>query len=251
MKNRALTLFWIFATGLIFTQAADAADLVFPGGSLTLAGTASQPMSGPVKVTLLLTALSLLPAMFVAVTSFTRIIIVLAMLRQAIGMPSTPPNAVLISLGLFLTVFTMMPVIDKVNASAAQPYFSGKINEKQAFNAGVVPLRQFLISQTREKDIALVLELEHRDMPDSIDDVGMFELIPAFMLSELNTAFEIGFIIFLPFILIDLVVASVLMSLGMIMIPPLSISLPLKILMFVLIDGWGLVVGSLVRSFQT
>ncbi len=237
--------------GLVFSQSAyAAADLLFPGGSLTLTGTASQPMSGPVKVTLMLTALSLLPAMFVAVTSFTRIIIVLAMLRQAIGMPSTPPNAVLISLAFFLTVFTMMPVIDKINADAAQPYFAGKLNEKQAMDVGVQPLRQFLISQTREKDVALILELEHREVPESVDDVGMFELIPAFMLSELNTAFEIGFIVFLPFILIDLVVASVLMSLGMIMIPPLAISLPLKILMFVLIDGWGLVVGSLVRSFQ-
>jgi flagellar biosynthetic protein FliP len=188
--------------------------------------------------------------MLVAVTSFTRIIIVLAMLRQAIGMATTPPNVVLIGLAFFLTVFTMSPVIDQINSVAVNPYLAGKLSESQAVDAGTAPLKEFLVRQTREKDIALIFELSHKPPPDSATQVGMFQLIPAFMLSELRSAFEIGFIVFLPFILIDIVVASVLMSLGMIMVPPLTLSLPLKILMFVLIDGWSLLVEALVRSFH-
>jgi len=228
---------------------AHAADVVFPGGSVTFAGH-TQGLSGPLRTVLFLTALSILPALLVAATSFTRIIIVLAMLRQAIGMTTTPPNIVLIGLALFLTLFTMSPVIDQINTVAVDPYRSGKLSETQALNAGSAPLKDFLIRQTREKDIALIFELSHKALPDTAGQVGMLQLLPAFMLSELRIAFEIGFIVFLPFILIDIVVASVLMSLGMIMVPPLTLSLPLKVLMFVLIDGWSLLVEALVRSFH-
>jgi flagellar biosynthetic protein FliP len=229
---------------------AHAADLTFPGGSVSFTDTHHGALSGPVKIVLFLTALSFLPALLISVTSFTRIIIVLAMLRQGLGMNSTPPNTVLVSLAMFLTVFSMSPVIQQVNDKAVTPYLNGEMTEQQAFDAGSKPLKQFLVKQTREKDIALISELSHKPLPKTIDDVGMFELVPAFMLSELRTAFEIGFVVFLPFVMIDLVVASVLMSLGMIMVPPLAISLPLKVLMFVLIDGWSLLVGSLLRSFH-
>ncbi len=249
---RVRPLIPILATGLmLIAGAAHGADINFPGGSVSFTDAHHQGLSGPVKIVLFLTALSFLPAILISVTSFTRIIIVLAMLRQGLGMNSTPPNAVLVSLAMFLTLFSMSPVIQQVNDKAVTPYLNGQMTEKQAFDAGSVPLKQFLVKQTRDKDIALVTELSHKPIPKTIDDVGMFELIPAFMLSELRTAFEIGFIVFLPFVLIDLVVASVLMSLGMIMVPPLALSLPLKVLMFVLIDGWSLVAGSLLRSFQT
>ncbi|MDB5986145.1 MAG: fliP [Nevskia sp.] len=239
-----LTLIW-FAPSI-----AGAADLSFPGGSITLTGHNAQPLSGPVKIVVLLTVLSLAPALLIGVTAFTRIIIVLAMLRQAIGMQSTPPNTVLISLGLFLTIFTMTPVLQKIDEVAVQPYLDGHLSESQALQAGENPLKKFLIAQTREKDIALILELSHTEVPSSAEEIGIFQLIPSFMLSELRTGFEIGFVVFLPFIMIDIIVASVLMSLGMIMVPPLALSLPLKILMFVLIDGWSLLASSLVRSFQ-
>lgn len=235
----------------VIPLAAFAADLSFPGGSVIFAGSGGQPLSGPVKVVLFLTALSLLPALLISVTAFTRIIIVLAMLRQAIGMTSTPPNSVLISLAMFLTIFTMMPVIQKVDAVAFEPYLEGKLTEKQAVDAGQLPLKQFLVQQTRDKDIGLIMELARQKVPDSVDEISVFHLIPAFMLSELRTAFEIGFIVFLPFVLVDMIVASVLMSLGMIMVPPLALSLPVKILMFVLIDGWSLLAEALVRSFQS
>ena len=245
------TLMTLLAVGmLLIAGAACGADIDFPGGSVSFTDAHHQALSGPVKIVLFLTALSFLPAVLISVTSFTRIIIVLAMLRQGLGMNSTPPNAVLVSLAMFLTLFSMSPVLQQVNDKAVNPYLNGQLSERQAFDAGSVPIKQFLVKQTRDKDIALIEELSHKPLPKTIDDVGMFELIPAFMLSELRTAFEIGFIVFLPFVLIDLVVASVLMSLGMIMVPPLAISLPLKVLMFVLIDGWSLVTGSLLRSFH-
>jgi flagellar biosynthetic protein FliP len=210
----------------------------------------SDSLSGPVRIVLLLTALSLTPALLIAATSFTRIIIVMSMLRQAVGMANTPPNAVLISLALFLTLFTMSPVISAVDDAAVEPYLAGKLKDQAALSAAVAPIRKFLAAQTREPDLKLVLDLSGKPPPASVDEVGMLSLIPAFMLSELRTGFEIGFVIFLPFVLIDLVVASVLMSLGMIMVPPLAISLPLKVLVFILIDGWGLVTEVLVRSYQ-
>jgi flagellar biosynthetic protein FliP len=202
------------------------------------------------QILALLTVLSLAPAILMVLTAFTRIIIVLAMLRMAFGMPSTPPNTVLVSLALFLTIFTMMPVIEQINQEAVQPFSAGEMTSIEAATQGLIPLRTFMIKQTREKDMALVIELSGKDQPKTIDDIATTSLIPAFILSELQTAFQIGFVIFLPFLLIDLLAASVLMAMGMIMVPPLTISLPIKVLMFVLIDGWILVTRALVGSFM-
>ena len=219
-----------------------------PGPSVAAATT--DMLSSPMRLLLVLTALSLIPSLLIALTAFTRIVIVLAMLRQALGMPETPPNTVLISLSLFLTVFTMMPVWKAAQEVAVQPYLDGALDEKAALNNAMGPIRQFMAAQTRHKDLALMLELAGEKEPlDDLSQVSTFHLVPAFMLSELRRAFEIGFIIFLPFIAIDIIVASVLMSLGMIMVPPMAFSLPIKILLFVLIDGWNLLASALVRSF--
>jgi flagellar biosynthetic protein FliP len=172
------------------------------------------------------------------------------MLRHALGMQETPPNTVLVTLALFLTLFTMMPVFQDVNDNAFQPYMSGKLAPDKAMEQALTPLRGFMIRQTRESDLALMLEISKTPPPESVDKISTVHLIPAFMLSELKSAFQIGFVIFLPFLLIDLVISSVLMSMGMFMVPPVMISLPVKVMMFVLIDGWNLVVRSIIGSFH-
>jgi flagellar biosynthesis protein FliP len=199
---------------------------------------------------LLLTLLAVLPAIVIAMTSFTRTIIVLSMLRHAFGMQDTPPNMVLLSMALFLTLFTMAPAIQQINETSLQPLIENKIDVQTALTQGTEPLRGFMVRQTREKDLALILDIAHAPQPESIESVRTVHIVPAFLLSELKTAFQIGFVIFLPFLLLDLVVASILMSMGMLMVPPTIISLPLKVLMFVLIDGWGLVVRALLGSFR-
>ncbi|WP_240204964.1 flagellar type III secretion system pore protein FliP [Variovorax sp. PDNC026] len=202
------------------------------------------------RVVLGLTVLAILPALLVCLTSFLRIIVVLSMLRHAIGMNETPPNTVLIGLALFLTLFTMSPVLQKVNNDAFEPFMAGKLSMEEGYGKGIAPLREFMVRQTREADLALMVELSKAPMPRSMDDIGNLQLIPAFMLSELRAAFQIGFVIFLPFLLIDLIVSSILMALGMMMMPPTTIALPLKILMFILVDGWSLVLKALVGSFH-
>lgn len=202
------------------------------------------------RIVLGLTMLAIAPALLVCVTSFLRIVIVLSMLRQALGMPQTPPNQVLIGLALFLTLFTMSPVLQKVNSDAFGPFMSGSLSIEQAYERGSAPLREFMVRQTREEDLALMVELSKAEQPRSMDDISNVQLIPAYMLSELRAAFQIGFVVFLPFLLIDLIVSSVLMTLGMMMMPPATISLPLKILMFVLVDGWSLLLKALVGSFH-
>lgn len=218
---------------------------VGPGG-----GSQAPETAVALRVAIGLALLSLLPALLVSVTSFLRIIIVLSMLRHAFGMQETPPNSALIGLALFLTLFTMSPVLERVNQDAVQPFLAGKASMETAFGAAVLPLREFMVRQTREQDLALMVELAKKPPPRSMDDIGNLQLIPAFMLSELRMAFQIGFVIFLPFLLIDLVVSSILMALGMMMMPPVTISLPIKVLMFVLIDGWGLVLRSTVGSLH-
>lgn len=218
--------------------------------SLNATGAGGAPVADALKIVLMLTAIALLPAIVVSMTSFTRTIIVLSMLRHAFGMQDTPPNLVLLSIALFLTLFTMSPAIRQIDTQSVQPLMRNEISLEQAVAAGLSPLRDFMIRQTREKDLELVLEVAHAPIPDSVDDVQTVHLVPAFLLSELKTAFQIGFVIFLPFLLVDLVVASVLMSMGMLMVPPTIISLPFKILMFVLIDGWSLVVRALLGSFH-
>ena len=217
---------------------------------LTLELTQPGAIAEPLKIVLMLTVLALVPAIVIAMTSFTRTIIVLSMLRHAFGMQDTPPNMVLLSMALFLTLFTMAPVLQQINTTSYQPLVENKIDLQSAVTAGVQPLREFMVRQTREKDLALILQIAHAPQPDSVEDVSTLHIVPAFLLSELKTAFQIGFVIFLPFLLLDLVVASVLMSMGMLMVPPTIISLPLKVLMFVLIDGWGLVVRALLGSFH-
>ena len=197
-----------------------------------------------------LSLLAVLPALLVCLTSFLRIIIVLSMLRHAIGMNETPPNTVLIGLALFLTMFTMSPVLHQVNQQALQPFMANKLSMENTYTQGMAPLRDFMVRQTREQDLALMVELSKAEAPTSIDDISNVQLIPAFMLSELRAAFQIGFVVFLPFLLIDLIVSSVLMALGMMMMPPTTIALPVKILMFILIDGWSLLLKALVGSFH-
>ena len=196
-----------------------------------------------------MTLLSFIPAILVMTTSFTRIIIVLGFLRQALSTQQSPPNMVLMGIALFLTLFIMGPVFQRMHKDAVDPYLKGNLPVDQAFEKGLKPLREFLGQQTRKKDLALMLDLSNSKQPKDLDDVATTTLIPAFMLSELRTAFQMGFLLFLPFMVIDLVVAAVLMSLGMVMLPPAMISLPLKLLLFVMADGWYLVVKSLVASF--
>lgn len=198
----------------------------------------------------LLTILSLAPSILIMLSSFTRIIVVLSMLRNALGLQQTPPNTVLISLALFLTLFTMMPVGKVIYAEAYQPYQEKKISMETALQKAASPLRQFMLHQTREKDLQMILELAKEPVPSSAEEIKLYQLIPAFLLSELQTAFQIGFMIFLPFLLIDLIVSGILMTMGMMMMPPMTISLPVKILLFVLIDGFDLVVQALVSSFH-
>ena len=245
--------FWLFvAIWAVSTPAVSATDIKLPGVGIHLDGGSGQAneIATAIKVLLGLTVLSLAPAILIAMTSFTRIIIVLAMLRQAMGMQETPPTTVLISLALFLTLFSMMPVLDQINTKAFKPFMDGQMAFDKAFDGGIKPLREFMIRQTREQDLMVMLEVAKTMPPETADDIKTVHLIPAFMLSELKTAFQIGFVIFLPFLLIDIVVSSVLMSMGMLMVPPMMISLPLKILMFVLIDGWNLVVRALLGSFH-
>lgn len=223
--------------------AADPADLV--GEAL------KQDVSPALKTFITLTLLSFIPVIMIGMTSFTRIVIVLSLLRHALGLPQTPPNSVLITLAICLTYFSMAPVIDQVNATAVQPYLGDKMSSSAALELGAKPLREFMVRQTREADLAVVLEMSRTPKPTSIEEIRFSQLVPAFLLSELKTAFQIGFVIFLPFLLIDLVVAAVLMSLGMIMIPPTMISLPLKILLFILIDGWALISKALLSSYWT
>ncbi|MBA3537698.1 MAG: flagellar type III secretion system pore protein FliP, partial [Tatlockia sp.] len=207
-------------------------------------------ISPALEVFALLTMLSLAPSFLIMLSSFTRIIIVLSMLRNALGLQQTPPNTVLISLALFLTFFTMMPVIKTIYTEAYEPYQSKRINTETAFNTALVPLKQFMIKQTREKDLQMILQLAKEPLPATAKDIKFYQLVPAFLLSELQTAFQIGFMIFLPFLLVDLIVSGILMTMGMMMVPPMTISLPVKLLLFVLIDGWDLVIQSLVGSFN-
>jgi flagellar biosynthetic protein FliP len=182
-------------------------------------------------------------------TSFTRFVVVLSLLRSAIGIPQLPPNQVLLGLSLFLTLFVMSPVINKVNDEAIQPYLAGTIEADAAISAGSAPLRRFMLSQTREADLQLFLDLSDRGRPETVEDIPTEVLLPAFVTSELKTAFTMGFLLFVPFLVIDLVVASALMAMGMVMVSPTQIALPFKLLLFVLVDGWVLIVTSLVRSF--
>lgn len=206
-------------------------------------------VSTAIQVLLVLTIMSVAPAILLMTTAFIRIVVVLSFVRQAMATQQMPPNQIIIGLALFLTFFIMSPVFSTMNENAIQPYLEEEISLETALDEAVIPMREFMFNQTREKDLALLIDIAGDDQPAGPEEVKTATLIPAFMLSELNRAFQIGFMIYVPFLVIDMVVASVLMSMGMMMLPPPMISLPFKLLLFVLVDGWGLVVGSLVRSF--
>jgi flagellar biosynthetic protein FliP len=217
--------------------------------SLTAPETPKQLVS-VLNITILLTLLVLAPSIILVMTSFVRLLVVFGFLRQALGTPQSPPTTLLVSLALVLTFFIMEPYAKQAYNNGIKPYMEEKIGYDQAFNRAVKPFKTFMIKNTREKDLALFFRIRHLPNPKTIDDVPLTILVPAFMLSELKTAFEIGFLVFLPFLVIDMVVSSILMSLGMMMLPPVMISLPFKILVFVLVDGWNLIVMGLVQSFR-
>ncbi|MCC7410884.1 MAG: flagellar type III secretion system pore protein FliP [Gammaproteobacteria bacterium] len=217
--------------------------------AVTTGADGTQTWSVTLQILAVMTALTLLPAVLLAMTSFTRFIIVLAILRQALGTAQTPSSQVLVGLALFMTFFVMTPVIDRVFTDAVQPYLAEQIDVGEALSRAETPVREFMLAQTREPDLQLFATIGRHDGFDSAAAIPFSILVPSFVTSELKTAFQIGFLVFIPFLIIDLVVASVLMSMGMMMLSPLIISLPFKIMLFVLIDGWGLIVGTLVSSF--
>jgi len=242
----------IFAGVLMLAVAGSALaePLALPTVSVGV-GKATRPgeISTTLQIFFLMTVLSLAPGLLIMTTSFTRIVVVLSFLRTAMGTQQAPSNQIVVGLSLFLTFFIMTPVWEQINREALQPYKAQTINQDTAITRAVAPIRKFMFSQARDKDIALFLSLSKLPKPRNANDIPTMTLIPAFIVSELRTAFQIGFLIYIPFIVVDMVVASVLMSMGMMMLPPVMISLPFKILLFVLVDGWGLVLGSLVKSF--
>ncbi len=231
--------------------AAFAADPGLQAFTSTPSAGGGQTYTLSLQTLILLTSLTFLPALLLMMTGFTRIIIVLSLLRSALGTPSAPPNQVLIGLALFLTFFVMSPVLDKIYTEAYKPYSDNKISLEQAYEKGSAPLKAFMLRQTRETDLALFVKISNSEPLQSAEEVPLRILVPAYVTSELKTAFQIGFVVFIPFLIIDMVVASVLMSMGMMMLSPATISLPFKIMLFVLADGWNLLIGSLVQSFYT
>lgn len=216
--------------------------------NITYSGTRGN-LSGSLRILITLTLLALAPILIIMLTSFTRILVVLHFARAAIGTQQVPPNQVLIGLTLFLTFFVMQPVITDINTNAVQPYENNEITQQEFVDRALSPLRTFMYGQTQKKDVRLFMDIAKLDMVDELDDIPTYVLVPAFVISELRTAFIIGFLIYIPFIVIDMVVASTLMSMGMMMLPPTTVSMPFKILLFVLADGWNLIIGSLVKTF--
>lgn len=235
-----------------FAPPVSAESLQIPNINLQIGGGTGQPqdLSQTLQLIILLTVLTLAPAILILLTSFTRIIVVLSFLRSSLGTQQMPPNQILIGLALFLTFFVMAPTLQEVNRDGLQPYMKGTITQQVAFKRGMAPLRTFMFKQTREKDLALFVKMADLKRPKNFNDIPNYVLIPSFVISELKTAFQIGFIIFIPFLVIDMVVSSVLMSMGMMMLPPTMISLPFKILLFILVDGWNLLIQSLMMSFK-
>ena len=246
----ALFLFLCTATYLVLVKYALAADLFLPSFNVGIEKSADPgDMSVLLQIVFLLTILTLAPAILMLMTSFTRLAVVFSFVRHALGTQQTPSNQIVAGLALFLTFFIMTPVWQKINNNALQPYLNEEISQETALKEAVDPVRQFMFRQTREKDLALFVGLAGANKPRNSADIPTSVLIPAFVISELKTAFVIGFVLYVPFLIIDMVVASVLLSMGMMMLPPILISLPFKLMLFVLVDGWNLIVGSLVESF--
>jgi flagellar biosynthetic protein FliP len=250
MLRHVLALVLVFLSLTLPLRAAQSGAVVPGNITINLDGsTGKQTMSVPVQILLFLTLLTFIPAILVSLTCFTRIVVVFHFLRQALGTGETPSNQVMIGLTLFLTFFIMSPVVEQINQQALQPMTAGTISQVEALDRGVKPLRDFMMKYTREKDLALFLSIAKKTRPRNADDIPTMVMIPAFMISELKTAFQIGFVLFLPFLIIDMVTATVLLSMGMMQLPPIMVSMPFKILLFIMVDGWNLVVGSLVKSF--
>ncbi|WP_285880060.1 flagellar type III secretion system pore protein FliP [Neobacillus mesonae] len=228
-------------------HAAGSANTILPG--LDLGSNDPDKVSNTVRIILLITVLSIAPAILVLMTCFTRIVVVLGFVRNALGTQQIPPNQVLIGLALFMTFFVMGPTFTQINDHALQPFMDGKMTQEQAFKEASGPIKEFMAKSTREKDLALFMNYAKMKQPKSVQDIPLRALVPAYAISELKTAFQMGFMIFIPFLVIDMIVSSVLMSMGMMMLPPVMISLPFKILLFVLVDGWHLIVESLLKSF--
>ena len=257
---KAITLFGLIClllTACVPGSDQNPAELSMPGVTLTLSPEGKpQEVTTGVQLLVLLTVLSMAPSVLVLATSFTRIVIVLSMLRSAIGAPNIPPNQVIVGLALLLTFFIMAPIYKQVDEQAIQPYAAQEIDQKTAFERAIKPLRDFMFKQTREKDLALFVEISQRgssvpnvQRPATLEDIDTLVLLPAFVLSELRASFVMGFVIYIPFLVIDMVVSSVLLSMGMMMLPPALVSLPFKLLLFVMVDGWYLITRSLVLSF--
>ncbi len=241
----------VLLTSCVGMGAGEKPELSVPGVSFNINGQGSQPeqVGTGVQLLVLFTVLSVAPAVLLLMTAFTRIVIVLSLARTALGTQQLPPNQVVTGLGMLLTFFVMAPVFNDINENALQPYLAGKLAQPEAITRGLDPLRGFMFKQTRPADIALFMQLAKTTQPATLEDIPLSSLLPAFVISELKTAFQMGFLIFIPFLVIDLVVTSTLLSLGMMFLPPMLVSLPLKLLLFVMADGWNLLVESLVKSF--
>lgn len=249
MKNNKLSVVIFMLLGMLLLPVSVWAENSLPLINTVPSATGGQNYTLSLQTLILLTSLTFLPAALLMMTGFTRIIIVLSLLRQAIGTQSAPPNQVMIGLALFLTMFVMSPVIDRIYIDAYQPLSEDKITMQEALDKGAAPLKEFMLKQTREGDLALFAKMAQIENINTPEEVPLRVLVPAFMTSELKTAFQIGFAIFIPFLIIDMVVASVLMAMGMMMVSPAIVSLPFKLMLFVLVDGWQLIMGSLVQSF--
>ena len=252
MKRSALILISVSALWMAvsFVIPQEASAIPFPTVQFGMeeAGEPST-LSTALQIMFLLTVLTLAPSILILMTSFSRFVIVLSFLRQAMGTQQTPPTQVLIGLALFLTFFVMSPVLTEINDKALQPYLNEEITQGKALELAQTPIKTFMLKQTREKDLALFVNMDQGERPETLADVNLQAVVPAFVISELKTAFQIGFLIYIPFLILDMVVASILLSMGMMMLPPVLISLPFKLMLFVMVDGWHLTVGSLVKSF--
>lgn len=246
-------LLLLVATFMVGATAATAAPVKNPAAitaPISPPGAAPTETANVVRIALILSLMAFLPALVICMTSFVRIVVVLSMIRHAFGMPETPPSQVLVSLALFMTLFSMLPTFEAVNSRALQPFLAGSLSVEAAVKEASGPARTFMLRQVRDRDIAAVYAMSHKPLPDRAEDVELMRLVPAFMLNELRVAFRIGFVVLLPFLLIDLVVSSILLSLGMLMVPPSTLSLPIKVLMFVLIDGWTIVLQGVLGSIH-
>jgi len=248
-RNAPNTKWWLFSFLLLLVINSSAIAQGLPAITSTPTPSGGQTYTVSIQTFLFFTALTFIPSVLLMMTSFTRIVIVLSLLRQALGTIQSPPNQVIIGLSLFLTFFIMAPTFDQIYREAYQPFSEEKITFQEALQRGSIPLKTFMLRQTRESDLSLFMKLSQEPAPKTPQDLSLKVVVPAFVISELKTAFQMGFMVFLPFLIIEMVVASVLMSMGMMMLSPVIISLPFKLMLFVLVDGWNLMVGSIVRSF--